>query len=117
MIVDALNAASLTAQVSKQQRYSRHRSEQDELLAQGVERADIEVERGDDVRGIAQLRLDPVDQQPVDPVVVAEGGEPVQANQQYRAETGSGEREHPEADAPAHRCSSSSPDRSCEASL
>src|SRR5205807_8308621 len=88
------------------------RGEQDELLAQRVERPDVEVERGDDVRRVAQLRLDLVHQQPVDAVVVAERRQAVQPDQEDHPEPGPGDREHRQP-GPATHCSSSSRDRSC----
>ena len=65
-----------------------HRREQDELLAQRVERPDVEVQGGDDVGGAAQLGLNAVEQQAVDAVVVAEGRKAVSADEQHDSEAG-----------------------------
>src|SRR5438270_14078078 len=116
MVLDAaaaLDVLVLVAERPQEHRDAGDRGEQDELLAEGVPGAQVEVEAGHDVRRPAQVRLDPVDEQPVGGVQVAEMRQTVKADQQHRPQSGSGEREQAEPHPRAHRGSSSAA-RSCE---
>ena len=64
----------LASQLPQDQHDPEHRGEQDELLPERVEPADVEVERRHQVGGVALGDADPVDDLTVDAVVVAKIG-------------------------------------------
>ena len=97
-----IDALILHPQVTEKHGDARHRREQDEFLTERVERPDVEVQGGDDVGGMAQTRLEPVDDHAVDAVERAERRQSREADHEHGREARPGEREHPDARSPAH---------------
>ncbi len=110
----------LAAKLPEDQDDPEHRREQDELLAERVERAEVEVQRGDQVGRVALGHADPVEHVTVDALVVAERGQAGEAVDEHHAEAGGADPEQQQPRRAAHRsCSSRSRSRwrSCSRTL
>ena len=98
---------ALAAQLPEDQHDAEHRGEQDELLAERVERTEVEVQRGDQVSRVALGHADPVEHASVHAVVVAERRQAGEAVHEHDAESGRADPEQQQTRGPAHRLSSS----------
>src|SRR5205807_2308187 len=91
----------------------RDRGEQDELLAQRVEGADVEVQRRDDVGGVPERGLGAVDEGSIELVRVAETRQAGKRDQQHGRQATGSDAEQPQTYGPAHSPSSSALRFSC----
>src|SRR5579875_405966 len=92
----------LVAHRSKQQRHARHRGEQDELLTERVEGADVEVQRCDDVGRVPHRRFGEVHHLTNDLVRVSERRKPGEADQQDGQQQATGNHGHRQPSGAGH---------------
>ena len=107
---------ALTTQFAEDQHDPEHGGKQDELLAESVEPAYVEVQRGDQIGRVALGHADSVDHVTVDAVVLAEGGQAREAVDEDYAKAGGPDREQHQPGGAAHP-SFSRRSRSCSWTL
>ena len=114
MLVGFLHAHVLgfVTEIAQDQDDPEDRAEQDELLPEGVEPAEVEVERGDEISGVTFADPHPVQDAGIDARAVAEARQPGEADHEHGRQSGDRNSEQGQPGAPAHTRSCCSRSRS-----